>query len=115
MPGTSRFDLRIEKYIPIYKKTMFSIFADMRNVFNSQNIAWVYPYSGEPDDNGVPLVFERSRYYQYVGKTDPTTGRRINTPEEAYEAHKRLRKQFYNNPYNYGMPRIIRLGVSLIF
>ncbi|MBL7136574.1 MAG: TonB-dependent receptor [Candidatus Marinimicrobia bacterium] len=115
MLGTSRFDMRIEKYIPIYKKTMFTIFADMRNIFNSLNTAWVYPYSGEPDDNGVPLVFERSRYYQYVGKTDPTTGHRINNPEEAYEAHKRLRKQFYNNPYNYGMPRIIRLGVSIIF
>ena len=115
MPSTSRFDLRVEKFFPIYKKTVLSFYADIRNLFNAQNIVNVYPYTGLPDDPGRAPVFERSRYYQYVGRTDPTTGRRITTPEEAYEAHMRVRREYYNRPYYYGIPRIVRLGVSLRF
>jgi outer membrane receptor protein involved in Fe transport len=115
MPGTTRIDLRLEKYFRIYKHVTFSIYADMRNIFNTLNVAQVYAYSGLPDDDGKLVVYERSRYLRYVGQTDPTTGKRMNTPEEAYAAHLRLRKEFFNSPLNYGMPRIIRLGVSFIF
>ena len=110
MPGTKRIDLRIEKYL-----AFVSIYLDLRNVFNWKNTTYVYPYSGEPDTNGRPPVFERNSYLRYVGQKDPETGRVFQSPEEAYDAHLTLWKELLENPYNYSSPRIVRLGISFSF
>ena len=110
MPGYKSLDMRVEKYF-----NKFSAYFDIRNLFNWINITYVYSYSGEPDTNGRPPVFERSRYTQYIGDTNPITGNIISSAEEAYDSHLTLWKSLLNNPYNYSSARFFHFGINLWF
>ena len=110
MPGYKSLDMRVEKYF-----NKFSAYFDIRNLFNWINITYVYSYSGEPDTNGRPPVFERSRYIQYIGDTNPITGNIISSAEEAYDSHLTLWKSLLNNPYNYSSARFFHFGINLWF
>ncbi len=110
MPGYKSLDMRIEKYF-----NKFSAYFDIRNLFNWINTTYVYSYSGEPDTNGRPPVFERSRYTQYIGDTNPITGNIISSAEEAYDSHLTLWKSLLNNPYNYSSARFFHFGINLWF
>ncbi len=115
MPSNFRVDMQLEKYFKISKSISLSFYVDIRNLFNTLNIASVYTFSGEADDPGRPPAFERSRYMQYVGHENPITGALIKTPEQAYDIHMQLRKELFTSPFNYGAPRQIRLGFTLTF
>ena len=108
MPGYKSLDMRVEKYF-----NKFSAYFDIRNLFNWINTTYVYSYSGEPDTNGRPPVFERSRYTQYIGDTNPITGNLISSAEEAYDSHLTLWKSLLNNPYNYSSARYFHFGINL--
>lgn len=110
MPGYKSLDMRVEKYF-----NKFSAYFDIRNLFNWINTTYVYSYSGEPDTNGRPPVFERSRYTQYIGDTNPITGNIISSAEEAYDSHLTLWKSLLNNPYNYSSARFFHFGINLWF
>ena len=110
MPGYKSLDMRIEKYF-----NKFSMYFDIRNVFNWVNTTYVYSYSGEPDTNGRPPVFERNRYLQYIGDTSPINGNIISSAEEAYDTHLQLWKSLLNNPYNYSSARYLHFGINLWF
>jgi len=110
MPGYKSLDMRVEKYF-----NKFSAYFDIRNLFNWINTTYVYSYSGEPDTNGRPPVFERSRYTQYIGDTNPITGNIISSAEEAYDTHLTLWKSLLNNPYNYSSARFFHFGINLWF
>ena len=110
MPGYKSLDMRVEKYF-----NKFSAYFDIRNLFNWINITYVYSYSGEPDTNGRPPVFERNRYTQYIGDTNPITGNIISSAEEAYDSHLTLWKSLLNNPYNYSSARFFHFGINLWF
>ena len=110
MPGYKSLDMRVEKYF-----NKFSAYFDIRNLFNWVNTTYVYSYSGEPDTNGRPPVFERSRYTQYIGDTNPITGNIISSAEEAYDSHLTLWKSLLNNPYNYSSARFFHFGINLWF
>jgi len=110
MPGYKSLDMRVEKYF-----NKFSAYFDIRNLFNWINTTYVYSYSGEPDTNGRPPVFERSRYTQYIGDTNPITGNIISSAEEAYDSHLTLWKNLLNNPYNYSSARYFHFGINLWF
>ena len=110
MPGYKSLDMRVEKYF-----NKFSAYFDIRNLFNWINTTYVYSYSGEPDTNGRPPVFERSRYTQYIGDTNPITGNIISSAEEAYDSHLALWKSLLNNPYNYSSARYFHFGINLWF
>jgi outer membrane receptor protein involved in Fe transport len=110
MPGYKSLDMRVEKYF-----NKFSAYFDIRNLFNWINTTYVYSYSGEPDTNGRPPVFERSRYTQYIGDTNPITGNLISSAEEAYDSHLTLWKSLLNNPYNYSSARYFHFGINLWF
>jgi len=110
MPGYKSLDMRVEKYF-----NKFSAYFDIRNLFNWINTTYVYSYSGEPDTNGRPPVFERSRYTQYIGDTNPITGNIISSAEEAYDSHLTLWKSLLNNPYNYSSARYFHFGINLWF
>jgi len=110
MPATKDLDLVIRKYLgPV------SFYVDIRNLFDWKNIAYVYPFSGEPDTNGKPPTFENSLYRRYIGYENPVTGEVMRSAEEAYAAHLSLWRSLLNNPYNYSSPRIIRMGVTFRF
>ena len=110
MPGYKSLDMRVEKYF-----NHFSMYLDIRNVFNWVNTTYVYSYSGEPDTNGRPPVFERSRYLQYIGDTNPINGNIISSAEEAYDTHLQLWRSLLNNPYNYSSARYFHFGINLWF
>ena len=110
MPSTKDLDLIIRKYLgPV------SFFVDIRNVFDWENVSYVYPLSGEPDSNGRPPTFEPSLYSRYVGQTNPQTGSVMRSAEEAYAAHLSLWRSLISSPYNYSSPRIVRMGLTLRF
>ena len=110
MPGYKSLDMRVEKYF-----NKFSAYFDIRNLFNWINTTYVYSYSGEPDTNGRPPVFERSLYMGYIGDTNPITGNIISSAEEAYDCHLTLWKSLLNNPYNYSSARYFHFGINLWF
>ncbi|MFL3028236.1 MAG: TonB-dependent receptor [Candidatus Neomarinimicrobiota bacterium] len=110
MPGYKSLDMRVEKYL-----NNFSMYLDIRNVFNWINTTYVYSFSGEPDTNGRPPVFERSRYLQYIGQTNPISGNMISSAEEAYDTHLQLWRSLLNNPYNYSSARYFHFGINLWF
>ena len=110
MPGYKSLDMRVEKYF-----NKFSMYFDIRNVFNWVNTTYVYSYSGEPDTNGRPPEFERNRYLQYIGDTSPNNGNIISSAEEAYDTHLQLWKSLLNNPYNYSSARYFHFGINLWF
>ena len=110
MPGYKSLDMRVEKYF-----NNFSMYLDIRNVFNWINTTYVYSFSGEPDTNGRPPVFERSRYLQYIGQTNPINGSMISSAEEAYDTHLQLWRSLLNNPYNYSSARYFHFGINLWF
>ena len=91
------------------------MYLDIRNVFNWINTTYVYSFSGEPDTNGRPPVFERSRYLQYIGQTNPISGNMISSAEEAYDTHLQLWRSLLNNPYNYSSARYFHFGINLWF
>ena len=110
MPGYKSLDMRVEKYF-----NNFSMYLDIRNVFNWINTTYVYSFSGEPDTNGRPPVFERSRYLQYIGQANPINGSMISSAEEAYDTHLQLWSSLLNNPYNYSSARYFHFGINLWF
>jgi hypothetical protein len=70
------------------------------NVLNTQNVINVYPYTGNPDDDGYLAAPEWQR--QINNQLDPGSFR------DLYSI-------FVNNPNNYSTPRMIRLGLMLNF
>ncbi len=107
LPGDVNLNLRFEKYFgPI------SLYLDVRNLLNIEQVVDVYSYSGKPDDTGTNPEFEPAIYRRYVGLENPMTGEVMRTAEEAYDVHMALRKQLYKNPGNYGIPRVIRFGIG---
>jgi len=107
LPGHFNLNVRFEKYLGI-----FSIYIDVRNLLNIEPVVDVYKYSGKPDDTGINPKFESNVYQRYVGSEDPLTGEVLRTARQAYDAHMKLRKMYYKDPYNYGNPRLIRIGIG---
>ncbi len=77
-----------------------NVYLRINNILNSQNILSVYPYTGNPNDDGY-----------------------LSAAESLQQIAQALDSQSYidlysiavNNPSNYSLPRIIRLGVILNF
>ena len=73
-----------------------NIYLLVTNVFNTENIVDVYRYTGSPDNDGyLAVLTDRSQI-------DP-------------DAYRDLYAVKVNNPFNYGAPRTIRLGVRFDF
>jgi len=129
LPSTSYLDLRFDKFIRVGNLRL-SLYADIRNLFYAKNIIDVYQKTGRPDIpdfNSVPRWnddTESSVYYTYwyfsqpengAVFENPETGEAFENPHQAYEVHSRAWKSFNENPYNYGRPRIARIGIELYF
>lgn len=107
LPGYFNVNLRVEKHF-----SFFSLYVDVRNLFNIERVVDVYKYSGKADDPGVNPTFQSSSYSYYIGKTDPLTGEVFKTAQQAYNAHMKVWKKYYKTPANYGSPRVIRFGLG---
>ncbi len=109
LPWQFRLDLRV--YKDFYFKTKktegdnnkqvyMNVYLQVLNLLDTKNIMNVYPYTGNPDDDGYLTAPEWQR--QINNQQDPTSFR------ELYSL-------YVDSPYNYSKPRQIRLGVSLNF
>ncbi|NVN95100.1 MAG: TonB-dependent receptor [Bacteroidetes bacterium] len=77
-----------------------NIYLSVLNVLNSQNIRAVYGTTGNPNDDG------------YL--TNPKYQSQINAYEDP-QSYRDLRSVSTDSPYNYSLPRRIRLGLELNF
>lgn len=72
----------------------------IQNLLDTRNIINVYPYTGNPDDDGYLT--------SAIGQQD--IGNQINP-----QSYIDLYRAWINNPDNYSLPRFIRLGLSFTF
>jgi len=82
------------------RQASLNVYLRINNLLNSKNVLNVYPYTGNPDDDG------------YL--TAPEWQKQISE-QLSEEAYRDLYSVAVNRPWNYSSPRTIRLGVILNF
>ncbi|MDF2448948.1 MAG: TonB-dependent receptor [Bacteroidota bacterium] len=109
-PWQFRTDLRIDKNIELtwgkkdgdsQKRANLNIYLQVLNLLNTRNILGVYGYTGNPEDD----AYLASAQGQLYVNSNPATATSFTDQYNIY----------INNPYNYGRPRTIRIGVLLDF
>ena len=108
-PWVSQLDLRIDKTIRLTERLRAVVYFFMINVFDAKNVINVYPNTGSPDDDGwlsnpsggLPFVQQYGSIYENVYKNI----RQYRRPAEG--------NLFDIDPYFYGPPRQMRLGLRL--
>ena len=107
-PWNFKADLQIDKNITLNfgsgetkKKTAnLNVYLLITNVFNTLNITNVYRATGNAGDDG------------YLNAARFQTSIQTQNDEAAFRQYYAMKA---NNPYNYGIPRQIRLGLKLDF
>lgn len=109
LPWQFRMDLRVDKdfYFKTKEKAgdnqkqiFMNVYFQLLNVLNTKNVVNVYPYTGNPGDDG------------YLSA--PEWQRQINSqldPQSFYDMYS----VYVDSPFNYSMPRQIRLGLIFNF
>lgn len=107
LPWQFKADMQIDKSFTIRnnsekgrKPMNMNVYCQILNLFNATNINSVYGYTGNPDDDG------------YL--TDPTFQNDINSTNDP-ESFREQYTMAVNNPFNYLLPRRIRIGLRLDF
>ena len=102
LPWSFTVDARIDRDIVLNreKKRFLNVYLQVLNVLNSQNVLNVYNATGNPDDDGFLSAAEFQQQIQ--SQNDPQSFRQLYSIR-------------MNSPYNYSLPRRIRLGVSFNF
>ena len=103
LPWQVTFDMRINKVFGIGKSSSnktFEVYLQILNLFNTFNVTNVYAYTGDPDDDG------------YLASSEGQIRIQQQVSEQAFI-------DMYNrrliNPFNYGLPRRVRLGLAYNF
>ncbi len=102
LPWSFTIDARIDRDIILgkNKKTYLNVYLQVLNVLDNKNVLNVYNATGNPDDDGFLSAAEFQQQIQT--QNDP-------------EAFRDLYSIRINSPYNYSLPRRIRLGVAFNF
>lgn len=108
MPWQFRIDAKLDKDIEIKtgkkgnrgRSLYMNVYLEVLNILNSKNVLGVYRATGNADDDGYLAAAEFQS--QINAQTDP-------------QSFRDLYSVSVNNPYNYSLPRRIRLGVSFAF
>ncbi len=82
------------------KKANMNVYLLVTNLFNTLNISNVYRATGNPDDDG------------FLNAVNSQNTIQTQNDVESFKYYYALKA---NNPYNYGTPRQIRLGVKVDF
>jgi outer membrane receptor protein involved in Fe transport len=105
LPWQFSIDARVDRDMVINfgegegKKAMYlNVYLQVLNVLNTKNVMGVYRATGNPDDDGYLAAAEWQT--QINQQLDP-------------QAYRDLYSIAVNNPYNYSMPRRIRIGVMI--
>jgi hypothetical protein len=107
-PWRTTLDLTLDRDISLkwggngkaVKKLDMNIYLEVTNLLNTKNIISVYSTTGNPDDDG----------YLAAAKNQTL----INTQIDP-ESYRNYYTMAINSPYNYSLPRRIRLGIRLGF
>lgn len=103
LPWQVTFNMRINKVFAVGKNSSnktFEVYLQVLNLFNTFNVTNVYAYTGDPDDDGYLASPEgQSRLQQQVSS----------------QAFIDMYNRRMSNPFNYGLPRRIRLGLAYSF
>lgn len=106
-PGTFRSDLQIDRNFTLKfgegetaKTANLNVYLLLRNVFNFVNVMDVYKATGNAEDDGY---LNAAQYQNQI------ESRRDSQAFINYYMMK------MNDPYNFGLPRTIRLGIKLDF
>ncbi|RMG34585.1 MAG: hypothetical protein D6732_10460, partial [Methanobacteriota archaeon] len=97
--GIFRIDMRLDKSFT-FGKIRIEPYLWVQNLLDRDNFNNVYRATGEPDDSGFLLTPEGQQTI------------RSNPDPEAFVADY---KALERNPTNYGIPRLVRLGVRVKF
>jgi outer membrane receptor protein involved in Fe transport len=107
LPWQFAIDARIDRDINLSfgkdegkKDVYMNVYVQVLNVLNTKNVMGVYRATGNPDDDGYLSAAEYQT--QINDQNDP-------------QAYRDLYYIAVNNPYNYSLPRRIRVGVMLNF
>lgn len=107
LPWQFRVDMRLDKEIyPNWGKegkesrAYIDVYLQVLNLFDTKNVLFVYPATGNPDDDGYLAAAEWQR--------------EINQ-QVSPAAYRDLYAIRIDSPFNYSSPRQIRLGVLLNF
>lgn len=108
LPWQFTLDLNIDKNFLLNfggegenaKTANLNIYFWISNLLNTQNINSVYRFTGVPDDDGYLAA---AQYQPQINSQ--------NSPESFANYYS----MYVDNPFNYGLPRTIRLGVKLDF
>jgi len=110
LPWQFRIDAKIDKDIELKfnegkdgkkaKAVYLNVYFQVLNVLNTKNVMGVYRATGVPNDDG------------YLAAAEYQTGIASQINPASF---RDLYSIAIDNPYNYSLPRLIRLGVSLSF
>lgn len=110
LPWQFRMDARIDRDMSFKygkaeeeskkKRIDMNVYLQILNVLNVKNVMGVYRFTGNPDDDGYLAAAEFQN--QIESQNDP-------------QAFRDLYILRVNNPFNYSLPRRIRLGVIVNF
>lgn len=106
LPSTHQTDLRVEKFFNITNRFRMSLFSDIRNLFNTENINRVWLTTGKVDDDGTRPPFEEASMSAQAERWG------YPSAEAYYEDLIATWKEYVKRPNYFGIPRIIRFGVS---
>jgi hypothetical protein len=107
-PWQYRVDLQIDRNISLEfgddenkkKAAYLNVYVRVTNIFNIINVLNVYRATGNPDDDG------------YLAAAQFQNAIQNQLDERSFRDYYRLK---VDNPFNYGIPRTIRLGVKFDF
>jgi hypothetical protein len=126
LPNTSSLDLLIRRSIRL-GGTGGGIYLDVRNLFNRRNVVAVRRDTGEPQPdslaillmaedayaaNSSPIPYESVRYRP---EADLNRDGLVAGREELFPMYLAAAMDYAQPIFAYGTPRLVRLGVELLF
>lgn len=101
LPWQVTFDARINKMFNLKKgNRSIEVYVQILNVFNTQNITSVYAFTGSPSDDGF---------------LSSSAAQAQISQQASSQAYVDLYNRSVNSPFNYALPRQIRLGIGYNF
>ncbi|HMB89433.1 MAG TPA: TonB-dependent receptor [Rhodothermales bacterium] len=97
LPASTLVNLRVDRAFPLTGDTRLTAYLWVQNLLDSDNVINVYRFTGLPDDDG------------YLASPGGQADYPAGTPANFYYDTR------LESPFNYGIPRQIRLGVRLNF
>ncbi len=103
LPWQVTFDARINKIFNLTKNGSRSleVYFQILNLLDTKNVIGVYPFTGTPDDDGYLVSAEAQAA--------------INDQTSAQSFIDLYNRRVSNNPFNFSLPRRVRLGIAYNF